>query len=254
MNAAMLARFESLDSEDPAKWQLGEQFAHAVGGQFLQGHQVVQNRTDTVLEMRGIWHGYQVRMKLDLAFGSVEWDMKSQNPTGQTLYLFCDEDAIPNVGQFSGDFAAAWEEDSEEKVFFARGLYLEMDAAEMPRALAVYSSLPGDTRGAIANVMVADKISKLYAYGHGALWLSFDKALHELADPVNQVARGVWLMGQLTWGLSQINPAVLPTIVPANVPYGAQGPGVHKMICRYCSTHFLLEQSQRCPNCGAPPQ
>ncbi len=254
MNSAALARFEGLSSEDPEKWQIAEQFAHALGREFLQNYQLVQNRTDSQLEMRGTWHGHPVRMKLCVATGSIEWDMQSQNATQQTLYLFWDEDAIPNVGQFSGEFAQAWEQDSEEKVFFARGMYLETDAQEMPRVLAVYSALPPDVRSYLTNLMVSDKIAKLYAYDHGALWLDFSKALHELTDPLNQVARGVWLMGQMTWGLSRVNPATLPAVLSGNAPQPHQGNLIHKMVCRYCTTHFLLEQSQRCPNCGAPPQ
>ena len=38
-------------------------------------------------------------------------------------------------------------------------------------------------RSSLASLMVADKISKIYAYGHGALWLSFNQNLQELADP-----------------------------------------------------------------------
>jgi hypothetical protein len=253
MSRCPFAQFESLESDDPAKWNLAAQFAQSVGAQFLQGHQIVQNRTDDEIEMRGVWHGYQVRMKVDMSFGGVEWDMQGQNPTGQDLYLFWDNDAIPNVGQFNAEFAGAWDDDSEEKVFFARGMYMEVDAQAMARALAVYSALPEAVRTSVANFMVSDKIAKLYAYANGKLWLDLGTPLHELTDPINQAGRGVWLIGQMTWGLSQVNASAMPPVLAPNAP-AYQGVATHRMICRYCSSHFLLEQSPSCPNCGAPPR
>lgn len=47
-----LRKFEALDYESEPKWQLGSQFMNAVGQQFLQSHQLVQNRTDHVIEIR----------------------------------------------------------------------------------------------------------------------------------------------------------------------------------------------------------
>ena len=47
-----LASTEDLDDGDPRKWQLVDQFAQAVGAQFLQGHQVVHNKVAAIIEAR----------------------------------------------------------------------------------------------------------------------------------------------------------------------------------------------------------
>ncbi len=245
--APHLKRFEDMDDSDEAKWALADQFMQAVGAQVLQGHQTVQNRSDGELELRGNWHGYPARLKLSMAFGTQEWEMKSPNPTGATLYLHWDPDAVPSVGQFSGNFANDWDDDgSGAKMFFGKGFYLD---AEEDRPIAVYQMLPESVRSALCTYMVGDRIPRFYAYGHGSILVGLDRPLHELTDPVNEVGRGVWLAGQVAWGLGQIDVSTLP----ADEQPAAAGL-LHKMTCNYCRTLYLWSQSQTCPNCGAPPQ
>ncbi|MCK6536515.1 MAG: hypothetical protein L6Q84_26385 [Polyangiaceae bacterium] len=241
--------FEGMGPEDPRKWQLATQFAQAIGTQCLQGHQLVQNQSDGELELRGKWHGYPARMKLDMNFGSIEWEMKAANPTGASLFLHWNPEAVPNVGQFSGDVASDWGEDDSTKYFFGKGFYLGAEKAELDRLLAVYQSLHEHVRGALVTHMIGDKIARLYLYGHGSICLGFDANVYEFPDPVNQTARGVWLMGQVAWGLGQIDPGSLPAPEQA-APSGM----LFKMTCGYCRTLYLWSQNQFCPNCGAPPQ
>lgn len=245
-----LQRMMELDDEDPTKWQLAEQFAHAVGGQFLQGHQVVQNRSDSEIELRGRWYDYPARLKIDLSFGSPVWELKCQNPTEATLYLHWDEDAIPNVGAFTGAAADDWDEDDgAAKYFFGRGFYLEADRSELDRALAVYQALPDTVRQALPGLMIGDRIMNFYLYGHGGSFLSYKDDVHDFADPLNHVGRGGWLTGQVIWGLSQIALQYLPPPEQA-APSGM----LYKMTCAYCGTLYLWSQNQTCPNCGAPPK
>ncbi len=241
--------FDDLQAEDPRKWQLGEQFGQTIGAQFLQGHQVVHNKTDGVLELRGKWHDYPVRLKLDMNFGSIEWEMKAPNPTGSTVYLHWDTDAVPNVGEFSGEFADDWDEDDSSKVFFGKGYYVDAEKAEIDRLLAVYQSLPEHVRSALATYMIGDKIARFYIYDYGSMLLGFDQNVQELPDPVNQTGRGVWLMGQVAWGLGQIDLGALPPAEQA-APSGM----LHKMTCGYCRSMYLWSQNHACPNCGAPPR
>jgi hypothetical protein len=70
-----------------------------------------------------------------------------------------------------------------------------------------------------------------------------------MQDAFNQVGRGAWLLGQIAWGLGQIDPSQLP----AKEQPAAAGL-VYKMTCAYCTSLYLWSQSQRCPNCGAAPQ
>jgi hypothetical protein len=246
-----LAQIQDLDREDPRKWQMADQFAQAIGGQFLQGHQAVHNKTDGELELRGRYHDYPARMKMNMSFGDVEWDLKAPNPADTTLYLHWDMDAVPNVGEFQGQAASDWDDDagSSTKVFFGKGFYLDADAQEIDRQLAIYQSLPEPVRQALATYMPGDGIARYYLYGHGEQHLGFDKRPHEMPDPLNQVGRGLWLMGQVAWGLTQVNPATLPA--PAQP--AAQGL-LHKMTCAYCGSIYLWSQNQACPNCGAPPR
>lgn len=245
--AQHLKQFEALDTDDDRKWQLAEQFAGAVGQQFMQGHQIVQNRSDGELELRGRWHGYPARMKLSMAFGTQEWEMQAPNPTDTTLFLHWDPDAVPSVGEFSGDLANDWDDaDSDKKFFFGKGYYLDF---EEDRQLATYQALPESVRQALVTYMIGDRIPRFYVYSYGNILVGLDRPLHELADPVNEVGRGLWLAGQVAWGLSQVAVDALPaseTAAPAGL--------LHKMTCRYCSTLYLWSQSQFCPNCGAPPQ
>lgn len=244
------AQMNDLDNENPQKWQMAEQFAQAIGGQFLQGHQSVQNKTDGALELRGRYQNYPVRLKLDMSFLGLEWEMKATNPPNTTLYLHWDLGAVPNVGQFQGQAADDWaDDDHEQKYFFAKGYYLDIDANEIDRQLSMYQSLPEPVRQALASYMPGDQIMHYNLYGRGDQKLLFKNDAHKLPDPLNQVARGVWLMGQVAWGLAQIDPAQLPgQAQPA--PQGM----MYKMTCAYCSTLYLWSQSQACPNCGAPPQ
>jgi len=241
--------FGDLGAEDPRKWQLGSQFAQTIGTQFLQGHQIVQNQSDGELELRGKWNDYPVRMKLDMNFGSVEWEMKGQNPSGSDIYLHFDPDAVPNVGQFSGDFADDWGDNDSTKAFFGKGYYMDAEKSEIDRLLAAYQALPEHVRNALVTYMIGDKIARFYLYSHGNLLLGLDQNLHELPDPVSQVGRAVWLMGQVAWGLAQIDPGQLPAAEQA-APDGM----LYKMTCAYCRTLYLWSQNQSCPNCGAPPQ
>ena len=76
----------------------------------------------------------------------------------------------------------------------------------------------------------------------------FNKVLDD-ADPLTKLGRGVWLLGQVAWGLAQLDPSKLPqpnARVPAEL--------IQKMTCGYCRTLYLWSQNQACPNCGAPPQ
>jgi hypothetical protein len=223
---------------------------NAVGQQFLQGHQLVQNRTDHEIELRGSWHGNPTRAKLDMAFGSLEWEMKAPNPTERTLYFHWDMDAVPAVGQFSGAAASDWDDDdASSKVFFGNGYYLDAEPSDIDGQLATFQALPDAVRSAMATYMVGDRISRLYVYPYGSLLLGYDKNIHEMADPFNQIGRGAWLIGQIAWGLGQVDVGKLPPAEQA-APEGL----IHKMTCRYCSTLYLWSQNQRCPNCGAAPQ
>jgi hypothetical protein len=245
--AQQLKAFETLDDSDDRKWALADQFANAVGAQFLQGHQVVQNRTDDELELRGSWHNYPTRMKLSMTWGTQEWEMKAVNPSNVTLYFHWDPDAVPAVGQFSGNFASDWDDDdSGAKMFFGKGFYLD---AEEDRQIATYQALPESVRNALVTYMISDQIPRFYAYSYGSLLVGMDRRLHDLPDPLNEVGRGAWLAGQVAWGLSQIDAAALPQEEQA-APAGL----LHKMTCGYCRTLYLWSQSQTCPNCGAPPQ
>ncbi len=245
-----LAQAEHLDNENPQKWQMVEQFAQALGGQFLQGHQCVQNRTDGELELRGRFHEYPVRLKIDMSFMGAEWELKGQNPPNTTLYLHWDMDAVPNVGQFQGAAADDWDDaGGSTKVFFGKGYYLDAHNESIDRELATYQSLPDVVRQALATYMPTDKISRYYLYNRGDQLLGFDDELHEQADPLNQTARAVWLMGQVAWGLTQVNPTALPQ---ASQPAAAGA--LYKMTCAYCRSMYLWSQNQACPNCGAPPQ
>jgi hypothetical protein len=244
-----LQKFQSLDEDDPAKLPMGRAFLDALGKEFLQGHQIVENQTDGELEMRAAWHGFPVRAKIDANFGLIEWEMRAPNPTGTTLFLRFDEDAIPKVGSFTGA-ASAWDDDAdaEEKVFFGRGYFVVSTRAELPRVLAVLAALPAEVQGSLARFMVGDKISKLYAYDRGSLLLTWSDGLHELGDAYNKAARGAWLMGQLAHGLARVSPAGLPA---AGAPSAQAG---YVATCRHCQTRFVLTQSAACPNCGAPPR
>lgn len=245
-----LKKFEALDYEQDQKWQLGAQFMHAVGQQFLQAHQLVQKRTDSEIELRGAWHGSPARAKLDVAFGTLEWEMKAPNPTQRRFFFHWDMDAVPAVGEFSGEAASAWDGDGgEAKVFFGKGYYLDAEPYDIEGQLAAYQALPEPVRAALSTHMIGDRIARLYVYDYGELSLGFEKNVQEMADPINQVGRGAWLLGQIAWGLGQIDLSKLPAVEqPA-----AEGV-VYKMTCRYCSTLYLWSQTQRCPNCGAAPQ
>jgi hypothetical protein len=229
------------------KWPLAEQFAQAVGASVLKGHQTVQNQSDGEVELRGNWEHLPVRMKLSLAFGDVEWEMKAPNPSNTTIYLHWDPDAVPNVGQFSGNFASDWDEDSRVKIFFGKGYYMEGDKKDLDQRLAVYQSFHEHVRNALVTYMIQDRIARLYLYSYGSMLLGLKDGVHKLADPVSQVSRAVWLMGQVAWGFSQLDPAQL-----ASIPSTPNA--LHRMTCGYCRTLYLWSQNQACPNCGAPPR
>ena len=244
-----LRALDGMDSQDPRKWQFAEQFANSVGAQFLQGHQVVQNRSGGEIELRGRWNDIPVRLKFGMSFGDFEWEMQASNPSGVELMLHYDPKAVPDVGQFSGAVADDWGDNSDVKTFFAKGYYLQVSKGGLDRSLAAYQSLPEGVRSSLARFMVADQIHHLYAYSRGRLLLdNFDKA-RDSADPLNHVGRGVWLAGQVAWGLGQLNPSKLPATSQAAAP-GL----LHKMTCGYCRTLYLWSQNQFCPNCGAPPR
>jgi len=244
------AALDGMDSQDPRKWQLAEHFAHTVGAQFLQGHQLVQKRSDNELELRGNWQHLPARLKIDMSFNSLEWEMKAPNPTNETIYLHFEEDAVPNVGQFSGAAASAWDDDNESvKTFFGRGFYMECDRRELDKRLAIYQSLHEHVRKSLAAYMVGDRLRRLYIYSYGNMLLGFKDDIDEVPDPVGLAGRAVWLMGQVAWGLSQLGSVAAPTpgVPTAMMP-------VHKMTCGYCRTLYLWSQNQTCPNCGAPPR
>ena len=162
MTLAMLA---DMDNRDPRKWQGAEQFANTVGATFLTGHQVVLDRSQNEIELRGRWHDYPARLKFGLSFFDIEWEMQAQNPTGFELYLKWDLDAVPSVGQFSGQTSEDWGDGGNKvKTFFAKGYYLEASGANIDWALAAYQLLPEQIRTALATYMVADRIHHLYAY------------------------------------------------------------------------------------------
>lgn len=241
---------ENLDSEDPRRWQMIEQFVQAVGAQFLQGHQIVQNRTDGEIELRGRFHDFPVRFKLDMSFFSPQWELKGQNPANATLYLHWDLDAVPNVGEFRGDVASDWDDaDPSTKYFFGKGFYLDASNDSLDRELAFYQSIPEAVRQTLGTYMVSDRIMHYYVYGRGDHLLYFKDELHELADPLNQIARGAWLMAQVAWGVAQVDVAALPAVKEA-----AAAGTLYKMTCAYCGTLYLWSQNQACPNCGAPPR
>jgi hypothetical protein len=245
-----LKNAEDLDSDDPQRWQIIEQFAQAVGAQFLQGHQSVQNKSDGELELRGRFHDFPVRLKIDMSFLSAEWELRGHNPAATTLYLHWDMDAVPNVGQFQGDAADDWDDAHDStKVFFGKGFYLDAHNGSIDRELAVYQSLPPPVRQALATYMPGDRIARYYLYDGGSQLLGYEDNVHELADPLNQIARGAWLMGQVAWGLAQVHPAALPQPTQP-----AAAGSLHKMTCAYCRTIYLWSQNQTCPNCGAPPR
>ncbi len=232
--------------DDAGEWSVAVQFLEAVGQAFLQGHQVVQRRTDGEVELRGSWHGYPARAKLDVSFFSLEWEMQAHNPSGHTLYFHWDMDAVPEVGQFTGEAASAWGDAEEEKVFLGKGYYVEIDPSEGGRDLASYELIPAAVRETMATYIIGDRIPRLYAYANGGLLLGFSDEVHEMAEPLNTAGRGVWLLGQIAWGLSQVDTSRLP---PQGTGVDSQALGRHT--CRYCSSLFLLVQSHACPNCGA---
>ncbi|MBX3184512.1 MAG: hypothetical protein KIT72_02560 [Polyangiaceae bacterium] len=240
-----LAKAEE-SGDDASKWAIAVQFLEAVGQAFLQGHQVVQRRTDGEAELRGSWHGHPARAKLDVSFFSLEWEMQATNPSGHTLYFHWDMDAVPPVGQFTGEAASAWGDADEEKVFLGKGYYVEIDLNEDGRDLAAYELLPSAVRETMATYIIGDRIPRLYVYAGGGLLLGFTDEVHIMPDPLNTVGRGAWLLGQIAWGLSQVDVSKLPA---QGAQVDEQALGRHT--CRYCASLFLLIQSHACPNCGA---
>lgn len=243
-------QFDELDDDDPRRWQIAQHFCYAIGTGHLQGHQVVEKRADDELEMRGTYHTYPVRMKLDMTWGSVEWEIKAHNPAGRTMYLHWDTDAIPSVGSFTGQHADAWDEDHDDvKVFFGRGLYVEAGRAEVEAVSAVFQALPPQTRQMLVQFMPTDRIPRIYCYAGDSILLGYSDELHEMNDVVNTIARGAWIVGQLAWGLSQIDRSRIPQ--PDTAP---QSGFTQRVQCRYCSTIYLWGLQQLCPNCGAAYQ
>jgi hypothetical protein len=57
-----MSRARALDEDNPRKWELTEQFADALGAEFLQEHQCVQKRADRMFELRGRFHDYPARL------------------------------------------------------------------------------------------------------------------------------------------------------------------------------------------------
>ena len=245
-----LTRMDKLASSDPQKWQLAEQFLQALGGQFLEGHQVVQNRTEGEVELRGRYQQYPVRLKLEMDFGLAEWRLKGANPAGTELDLHWDMDAVPDVGHFHGAAADDWGDDDEAaKFFFGKGYFLNAEPNEADRQLAIYQSLPEQVRQALATYVPGDRIRYYVLKRDGSQSLIFKQATPELEDPLNHLARGPWLMAQVAWGLAQVDAAALPQ--PAQpAPDGI----ICKMTCGFCGTLYLWSQNQTCPNCGAPPK
>lgn len=239
-----------MDTAD--QWGLVSQLSQAVGTQQLQGHQILQNRDDDEIEMRGSFHGYPARLKIEMSMGSPEWELKGTNPSGRAFDLWFDEDDIPKpAGGFTGD-NAAWDdddeaEDSDVKIFFGRGLSLEADTSEIDALAAVYLALSAELRTSIAQITELDHIYTIDVGEDGKLSLSWHNEIYKMVpDPVVVLSRGVWLLGQLAWGMSQLQPAMIP---PPGVP-SHQGM-FQRAQCPHCSSLFSAGYTQ-CPNCLAP--
>lgn len=226
---------------------IATQVSQAVGAQQLQGHQIRQG--DDEVEMRGSHHGYPARTVIN-AHGSVDCELKGTNPSGRAIFLNFDED---DIGEPGGGFTganAAWDDDDEDsdvKIFFGRGLSIEADASEIDALAAVYLALPVELRTSVAQITAQDRISVIDIGEDGAMSLGWCYSLHILGpDPVVVVARGIWLLGQLAWGLSQLQPNTIPP------PDASSHPGMFQRAqCPHCSSLFAAGYVQ-CPNCLAP--
>jgi hypothetical protein len=84
-------------------------------------------------------------------------------------------------------------------------------------------------------------------YQRGRILLDQFDQVKDDPDPVNKLGRGVWLAGQVAWGVSQLDGSKLPA-QEQSAPAGT----LQRSTCGYCRTLCLLSQSPRCPNCGAP--
>ncbi len=242
-----LAEARKLEVATPRKWELTEQFANALGAAFLQGHQCVQHRTDRMFELRGRFHDYPARLLIFMPFMLPRWELRGTNPASTELTLEWDEKAVPDVGEFQGGLVDDWgDARGPAKVFFGKGYYLDRAS---DRELAVYQALPGEVREALVANMVSDHISRYYLHDSGNQELKYRDKLEQMTDPLNQTARGVWLMAQVAGGLAQVDVAALP----APTQQAAVGT-IERMTCGYCRSLYLSSQNQACPNCGAPPQ
>jgi hypothetical protein len=143
-------RVDQLDTEDPGRSTLTRQFLDALGREFVQGHQIVENASDNEIELRGALNGLPARAKVDLNFSILEWEVRATNPSGLKFLLRFDEDAIPKAGAFTGAAASAWDDTATEKVFFGRGYHVEETKARLPLVLAIYEKLPPEVRQALA--------------------------------------------------------------------------------------------------------
>ena len=121
-------------------------------------------------------------------------------------------DAVPNVGEFAGNAASDWDDDDgSDEFLFRRGDYLDTED-DGDRLLATYQALPEPVRTALAKPMVGDRISRFCLHSQGNQLLGSEDNVYTFNEPINHLARAVWLMGQAALGtFTNRHPRLAPT-------------------------------------------
>lgn len=246
-------KFDEWD-DDERQYKALEALAGAIAQQGLGSPQAFRKVNDGKVELRAVASNHPVRIELGLD-GMVVLDMQAigRPDLSGTLVNVCYEPTFvpePDVG--------AWADGDTVRVFLGKGVYLEghvgvtyiggtniIAAGGIDQMLQILSQMPTPFVAELTAAMQTENIRSLIAYNQN-IWCDPHHEIPQMYDASVSIARIVSLMDRLGHTLEAI-----VSRIPADrgLPRGGAKPTGR---CRHCAAVYLISETGRCPNCGAP--
>lgn len=218
---------------------------------FGNGH-VVARTDDERVELRGTFCGAPIRLGVSLPFGSIDTIEMLGESDLKRLNLVRDLAKIPSPSEP----ADPWSADENQRIFVAKGVFVDGNATEVQRQLATWSSLAAEAE---ARVLTDMERLDLYNLGSGGIGrhanvvgVGANPKVSDLDDPIAYLHACAELMAAHLSALRRAAPPPEPGNSALSPPPGAAQIPV---VCAYCGSMFIVSAGKNtCPNCGAAAQ
>lgn len=197
----------------------------------------VQHDSKGIWEWRGSLQGFPTRVRAEALYCHVQ--VEAKNPLG-SFQLKWSPKFVPDPTAVDAD---AFDVADDVRIWVGRNVVIECFGLEVPEQLAGFRSFPPQGTGYLVEGMQRDHVS-LLAVDEDEL-SAF--VVLENPDVVGATVRFTQLLAWTAAQLALMAPSAPQLNAAARAPNAAT-----RVRCNYCKALFLLTETSRCPQCGAP--